>query len=98
MNKVILQLWEESDSKIGQTSDGCSLHIDMSYCKYYINSVYGGRTDNIPDTYDRILGEPIEVNVNDVLFAILIKDKTIRLHQHEMNNLINLNEIELEND
>lgn len=98
MNRVILQMWEESDSGIGQIPDGCSLHLNTNCLKDYINQVYKNREGDVPDSYDRILGDPIEVIVKDILFDILSKDKTVRLHQHEMNNLLNLNEIELDND
>jgi hypothetical protein len=98
MNRVILQMWEESDKNIGQTPDGCSLHLTSEYHSDYLNKVYSNRANIIPDIYDRVLGDPIEVTVNDVLFSILNRDKSIRLLQHEMNNLIVLNEIEIEND
>jgi hypothetical protein len=39
MNKVILQLWEESNTKEGFLSDGCSLHLNVKerdICVFYL--------------------------------------------------------------
>jgi hypothetical protein len=99
MNRVLLQLWEESNKDLGQTPDGCSLHIDLENHKNYVNDIYLDRKeDYIPETYERVVGLPVDVYVNDAIYSIMLRDKSVRLLQHELNNLINLNEIELEND
>ena len=36
MNKVILQLWEESNVNEGILSDGCSLHLNLSERDIYV--------------------------------------------------------------
>jgi hypothetical protein len=88
MKKVILQIWEESTiDKCRQ--DGCSLHIDNISRDQFIEFVYRNRNlDNIPDSYERIVGLPIEAFVTDYLFNLVFKDKSIRLMTHEMNNLL----------
>lgn len=94
MNKVILQIWEESNKNEGIRQDGCSIHIDSSHQKKYVDSVYRGRNDeNLPDSYERIVGSPVEVEVSDTLFAAIERDKSVRLRSYEMNNLLKMDEI-----
>ena len=94
MNKVYLQIWEESISNEGTRPDGCSLHIDLESNKRYLRSIYEFRENlKIPNDYDSAVGEPVEVLVNDVVYNLIKIDKTIRLLQNEFNNLIQLNDI-----
>lgn len=95
MNKVVLQIWEESERGFGTRPDGCSVHIDSKERERYINSIYERRKSNssIPNEYDRIVGEGIDVFIEDALFGLLQKEKSIRITQYQMNNLIGMDEI-----
>lgn len=95
MNKVLLQIWEESEN--GNTiPDGCSIHLDIEHRNIYLKSIYSKRTeDSVPVNYEASIGLPVEIYVNDVIFAIILRDKSIRLQEYEMNNLLNLKEIEI---
>lgn len=94
MNKAVLQVWEESNKIEGIRQDGCSIHIDDKSRNMYVDSVYRGRNDeNLPDSYERIVGNPVEVEVSDTLFAFIERDKSIRLRSYEMNNLLKMEEI-----
>lgn len=94
MNKVYLQIWEESISNEGIRPDGCSLHINLESNQKYLKSIYEFRENlKIPNDYDSAVGEPIEVLVNDTVYNLVKSDKTIRLLQNEFNNLIQLKDI-----
>ena len=94
MNKVILQIWEESERGFGSRLDGCSIHLDSNERNNYINMIYTNRESNtIPDEYDRIVGDGIEVFIEDSLFNIIKKDKSVRITEYQMNNLISLDDI-----
>jgi len=97
MNKVYLQIWEESIINEGTRPYGCSLHIDLESNKRYLRSIYEFRENmRIPNEYDTAVGEPIEVLVNDNVFELIKIEKTIRLLQNEFNNLIQLKDILVE--
>jgi hypothetical protein len=94
MNKCYLQRWEESERGWGVRPDGASIHIDMNSHKEYVDHVYESRIyKEVPYEYERILGEPIVVYIEDVLFNKLTESKTLRISENELNNLINLDEI-----
>ena len=64
MNKVLLQLWEESNTKEGFLSDGCSLHLNLKERDIFVSSVYKNRDNSIiPNEYDRIVGELSQSNI-----------------------------------
>lgn len=94
MKKVYLQYWEESERGWGVRPDGCSLHTSLEEHKKYINSIYKEREKHteIPHEYDRIVGETIEVMIKDDLYDN-IEEGSLRLMEHQMNNLIKLEEI-----
>jgi len=98
MNKVFLQLWEESERGWGTRPDGCSVHSDLNAHKIYIEESYKDRGDEVPDSYERIIGGVIVAFVDDNLFSIIERDKSIRLFENELNNLINLEEIIINHD
>ena len=98
MNKVILQLWEESERGWGTRPDGCSLHIDLKSQSEFIKESYKDRGDDVPDEYERVVGDPIEAFLDDALFSIVERDKTVRLFENELNNLINMEEIIINHD
>lgn len=93
--KVYLQYWEESERGWGVRPDGCSLHLDLPSHNNFIDLVYNERTfhHNVPDEYDRIVGQPIEVEISENLYNSLLKSKTVRLTEVETRNLIKFKEI-----
>jgi len=97
MNKVFLQLWEESERGWGTRPDGCSLHIDNIELDRYVDNIYSDRGDVIPDEYDRTIGGSIEAFVDDELFNKVIVSKNIRISQNSFNNLILMNELIIKN-
>jgi hypothetical protein len=97
MKKVILQLWEESEKDGVIQPDGCSLHFDEKSLKQFISEFYSSRTeDDVPDFYERVIGNPIEVDVVENIYNIISETKSIRIQQYEMNNLIGLKEINID--
>ena len=93
MNKVILQLWEESERGFGTKPDGCSIHIDNDVRRSYIKSIYDIRGDEVPNEYERIIGSELEAFIDDDLFKKLNVKKSIRLIETELNNLIKFEEL-----
>lgn len=93
--KAYLQYWEESERGWGVRPDGCSIHIDLKCHSDYVDLVYLDRTfhQHIPDEYDRIVGQPIEVEVSESIYNSLLESKTIRLTEVETNNLIKFKDI-----
>ena len=99
MNKVILQIWEESSIDNNILPVGGTLHIDVKERNDYVNKMYSGRDMNdVPNNYERISGSESEVLINDSIFNILLEKKTVRLEEYELNNLVNMNEIVIDND
>ena len=95
MNKIILQIWEESERGWGTRPDGCSMHADSKEREKYIQAVYESRKSDtsIPHEYDRIVGEGVEAFIEDALFELVHKEKSVRLTQYQMNNLMGMEEI-----
>ena len=93
MNKVVLQFWEESERGWGVRPDGCSIHLDSNERNNYIKSIYSDRGSEVPDEYERIVGDELVAFIEDVLFERLLKDKSIRIYQHQFKNLLNMSEL-----
>jgi len=94
MNRVLLQFWEESERGYGVRPDGASLHIDIIAYNEYIQNIYKNRdSENVPNEYDRIVGEVIESLVSNDIYSILLSENSLRLSQHQLNNLIKLKEV-----
>lgn len=94
MNRCYLQRWEESERGWGVRPDGCSIHLNIDSHKNYLSKIYDARvSDHIPDEYDRISGPLMECFISDKLFEILKQNDSVRLHEYEMNNLIDTEEI-----
>jgi hypothetical protein len=94
MRTILMQFWEESEKGWGIRPDGASLHIDKQSHKRYIKEVYNDRDiNNIPNEYERIVGEPIEVKVEEEIYNIVSSEKTLRLAQYQLSNLIKLKNI-----
>jgi hypothetical protein len=92
MNKVFLQIWEES-SKNEIQPDGASLHLTTDDLKTFTNLVYKNRISDVPDSYIRTVGEFSEALISDSLYNILSEKKSIKLEEYEFNNLVGLNDI-----
>jgi hypothetical protein len=97
MNRVFLQLWEESERGWGVRPDGCSLHIDNIELDKYVDNIYKDRGDDIPNEYERTIGSSIETFIDDELFDKVISSKSIRISQSSLNNLILMNELIIKN-
>jgi hypothetical protein len=93
MNKVVLQFWEESERGWGVRPDGCSIHLDSNERNAYIQSIYDGRGSEVPDEYERTVGDELVAFIEDSLFEKLTKDKSIRIYQHQFKNLLNMSEL-----
>lgn len=94
MNKVILQIWEESNINHGVLTNGCSIHLNKHYKDAYIKNKYSKRNEyEIPDRYDRVVGESTVVYVNDEIYDLVKLKKSIKLSQVEFSNLRKLEDI-----
>ena len=94
MNKCLLQLWEEAEKGKEINSDGCSIHIDYLSLENYIKDIYKGRDiNNVPDRYDRKVGNHLICFISDNLYEKLLIKKSIKLFEVEKNNLISTEEI-----
>jgi hypothetical protein len=94
MNKVFLQLWEESNTKEGFLSDGCSLHSNLKERDEYVTSVYKDRDNSlVPTEYDRTVGDCVEVYVDDKLFNLISEEKTVKINESAFQNLLKFEEI-----
>jgi hypothetical protein len=94
MNKVVLQLWEESERGFESRPDGCSIHIDIENRNKYIKSIYDLRIGKeVPEVYERVVGSEVEAFIDDELFKKLNIEKSLRLIEPELNNLIKFEEI-----
>lgn len=94
MYKVILQLWEESNNNNDFLSNGCTLHLDIKDRNNYVDSIYECRKySTIPDKYDRIIGNGIQVFISENLYDLLSKKKFIKLTESSYQNLKNFSEI-----
>jgi hypothetical protein len=100
MNKIVLQLWEESIRGSGIRPDGCSIHVDAAERDRYVESIYASRrgSSSVPEEYERIVGSPVEAYIDDVMFESLKSEKSIRLAQHQMNNLVEMEDIILRDE
>ncbi len=95
MKKVFAQIWEESELGHGTKEDGCSLHLNAETTKSFIKSIYRDRDNQkVPDSYERIVGEILEIKISNSLYKELLKTKMgLRIPQHSYTNLKNLGEI-----
>ena len=94
MNKVVLQLWEESNEDGGFLNNGCSIHLDSEERKKYVESIYSNRDESIvPFVYDKIIGKGINVYIDDNLYKIILNEKSIKLSQIEFVNMLKFDEI-----
>jgi hypothetical protein len=93
MNKCIFQYWEESERGYGVRPGGCSIHSSLEEHMNFINSIYSSRTDEVPQEYDRVVGDPIVCFVSDEIFERILLDSSIRISENEKNNLIDFEDL-----
>jgi len=94
VNFAIMQYWEISDVEFGNMSNGCSLHIDMISHAKYVGEIYKYRSSTVVDSeYNRIVGLPIVVTINDEIFSRLVDSRDLTLEEVEMNNLIEFEDL-----
>ena len=93
MKKVFLQYWEESERGVGINLNGCTLHLNHNEWMKYVSDIYKLNTGKTPYIYNRIVGEPIKVKVNDELYNILLEQANLSIEQYQLNNLIKLKNI-----
>lgn len=96
-HKVILNFWEESHIEKGVTQDGCSIHLTESDREDYINNIYSKRTNDVPESYERPIGNfGYITHITYNIYKKLLKETNIRLSQVELKNLIAMEEIIIE--
>lgn len=94
MNKISMQLWEESERGFGTRPDGCSLHVDSSELSRYVDSVYEQRLGlEVPNEYERVLGCEILAFVDDSIFGKIKESGSVRLDEPSMRNLISMEDL-----
>ena len=94
MNKVILQLWEESNQNDGVFSNGCSIHINEDERIKFVSNIYSNReSSDIPNEYDSVVGEGIEVFVTDSIYNLVDASKSIKISEVELQNLIKFEDL-----
>ncbi len=100
MKKVYAQIWEESELGQGVKEDGCSIHLSVENAKNFIKTVYRNReSEEVPNSYERIVGDVLEVKISNSLHKELVKVKLgLRIPQHSFTNLKNLGEIKFNQD
>ena len=77
---------------MGVRPGGCSIHSSLEEHTSFINDIYTSRTDEIPNEYDRIVGNPIVCFVSDEIFEKVLKS-SIRISENEKNNLIKFEDL-----
>lgn len=77
VNRVIVQLWEESERGWGVRPDGASLHLTEADRRQYVAWYYAtyNSSDEVPDEYTRTSGKPFETIVADDLFELIKNSK-----------------------
>ena len=77
--------------------DGCSIHLTETDRKEYIKEIYSSRGDDIPESYDRPIGNfGYNAYITDGINKRLLENKSIRLTQVELKNLMNMEEVVIE--
>jgi hypothetical protein len=68
-----------------------------SHIGIILNSIYSERkSDSVPEVYERVVDNPVEVLVNDTLLEqIKNSNGTFRISQVSLSNLLNFSEIRL---
>ena len=93
MENIIFQYWEESERGWGIRPDGCSIHRSLADHKAYVDKMYKGRGEVIPNEYDRVVGDPMPGLISQTLSTKLFDRGYLRISEVETNNLIRLEDI-----
>lgn len=93
MSELILQIWEESTLGEGIRQDGCSLHLNKELRNKYIDGYYSSFGDVVPKIYERAVGEPCVVLVDNPLFNKVKEQGSVRIMQSELSNLFDMCDI-----
>jgi len=94
MNKVILQLWEESNQEDGVFSNGCSIHLNEDERLKFISNIYSNReSSEVPNEYDSTVGDGIEVFITDSIYNLLDVSKSVKISEVELQNLIKFEDL-----
>jgi hypothetical protein len=94
MEKIILQIWEESILDDSPILLGASLHINEEMCNNFINEKYKNRTNKTPKKYIRKIGNHTNCLVSKTLYSeILDKGGTIFIKDHQLHNLVMFNKL-----
>lgn len=94
MNKVILQLWEESNQNDGLFSNGCSIHLNEDERIKFVSNIYSNREySDVPNEYDSVVGEGIEVFITDSIYNLLSTSNSVKISEVEFQNLIKFEDI-----
>lgn len=79
MNKqrrtVFIQNWEESERGYGTRPDGFTIHVDRKQRDEYVDWYYKtfNNSSYAPNSYTRIDGLPIEIEVSEELYDLIDK-------------------------
>lgn len=98
MGELVLQIWEESTLGDCIRQDGCSLHLNRELRNKYINDYYSSFGDVVPKIYERAVGEPCDVLVDNQLFNKVREQGSIRLMQNQLSNLFDMCDIIVKGD
>lgn len=95
MEKVILQIWEESTLTEDSIIIGASIHLNEEICNLYIEGKYKNRTDKvIPNKYVRRVGKYTECIISITLYNdVLSKGGTLYIKDHQLHNLVMFNKL-----
>jgi hypothetical protein len=92
MNKVFLQIWEQSHPNNDITPDGASLHLEMEDRNLCLINFQNKKVLK-NQAYTRTVGDYSEVTISDSIFEKLKIQRTIVLKENEFNNLIKFEDI-----
>lgn len=94
MEKVILQIWEESNLGTEPILIGASVHLNEEICNKYIEEKYKSRTNKIPKTYVRKIGKYTTCLISNMLYnEVLSKGGTLFIKDHQLHNLVMFNKL-----
>jgi len=94
MEKVVIQIWEESSIDNPPMLIGASIHLNEEICENYILDKYKNRTNKTPKTYIRKTGGFTNCLISKTLYNDLIsKDGTMFIKDHQLHNLVMFNKL-----
>lgn len=75
MQKVYCQKWLESNSDMGPSENGYSLHMSEEDVREFIKAYWDNMPDEIPQTYSRPEGVPQLVEVDKEIYDKVSRSK-----------------------